>query len=469
MKSELLRLVTPPLLLFSVSAVTHAAPITWVGTTTGNWTTSTNWSDGLAPAAGNTYTVNGSGKTITNPDANASTFGGDSLTVSGGAILRLFRTNGGSNINVTNTISNLTVDGATIKPASSNGSVTQILANRVTLGNAVTVEMNDSGGYTNQLTFNNGYTGSGTLTLQRSGTTGSTRTVNVNGTNSTSGYSGNVAVSGNISTDTLSLNINTATGWGTGSLTVNQWATVTFGAAINSTNSPLTVNTNGTVNLGAYSSSIGALSGTGGTIQGTATSSALTVNQASATTYAGTLATTAGNNLAFTKAGSGILTLSGNNTYTGATTVSAGTLLVSGALGSTAVSVAANATVGGTGTLGGTLAFDGESYLTIANLADPLAVSGTVTFGSGFGIDNIQGIDWDTLVLNTPYTLISNTQDFSSAGLDNFGLANAANVGSMGRKAYFQTGSLQLMIIPEPSVFLLGGIGLVALARRRRR
>lgn len=194
---------------------------------------------------------------------------------------------------------------------------------------------------------------------------------------------------------------------------------------------------------------------------------AIDVNEARKATVSSVLsdATTGGT---LVKNGLGILELAAVNTYTGATTVSAGTLLVTGALGNTAVSVAAGATVGGTGVLGGTLAFDGGSFLTIPDIADPLSVSGAVTFGSGFGIDNIRGLDWDSLALDTPYTLISSTQDFSSAGLDHFGLANAANVGSTGRKAYFQTGSLQLMVIPEPSVFLLGGIGLVALARRRR-
>ncbi|WP_162785866.1 beta strand repeat-containing protein [Polynucleobacter necessarius] len=52
-----------------------------------------------------------------------------------------------------------------------------------------------------------------------------------------------------------------------------------------------------------------------------------------------------GDNVSFTKVGSGALTLSGANTYTGTTTVSAGTLNVTGTLSdSTAVTVAADAT-----------------------------------------------------------------------------------------------------------------------------
>ncbi len=62
------------------------------------------------------------------------------------------------------------------------------------------------------------------------------------------------------------------------------------------------------------------------------------------------------NSLAITKSGTGTWTLSGANTYTGTTTVSAGTLLVNGssATGS-AFTVAAGASLGGTGTISGTV------------------------------------------------------------------------------------------------------------------
>lgn len=44
-------------------ASSHAVDVTWVGTTTGNWNTTTNWSSGAAPIAGNAYIVDGAGKT----------------------------------------------------------------------------------------------------------------------------------------------------------------------------------------------------------------------------------------------------------------------------------------------------------------------------------------------------------------------------------------------------------------------
>lgn len=167
--------------------------------------------------------------------------------------------------------------------------------------------------------------------------------------------------------------------------------------------------------------------------------------------------------------GTGTTTLSGISSYNGATSVSAGTLLVTGSLGATNVSVSAAATFGGTGSIGGDLVFDGASTLQIMDLNDSLAVTGTISFAnSGFGIDNLSGIsDWDS-VANGTYVLL--TGIMNDANLQNLGEANKVPIGTLpDRYAYFNNGSLELVIIPEPSVTLLGGLGLMGLALRRRR
>lgn len=169
-----------------------------------------------------------------------------------------------------------------------------------------------------------------------------------------------------------------------------------------------------------------------------------------------------------TSKGNGTLNLTGTNTYTGNTLVSAGTLLVTGALATDSnVTVDANAAFGGTATVGGNLGFDKDSIFQITNLNTPLTVGGTVSFGNGFGIANLLGLNWDALTLNTPYTLITTDQIFTASDIGNFGIGNAADVGT-GRQAYFQNGSLQVVVIPEPAAALLGGVGLLILLRRRR-
>ena len=90
-----------------------------------------------------------------------------------------------------------------------------------------------------------------------------------------------------------------------------------------------------------------------------------------------------GNSL--TKTGGGTLTLSGNNLYTGGTTVSAGTLLVSNTsgsgTGSSALTVASGATLGGVGTIAGDVTVTGT--LAPGASIGKLTVSGDLFLASG--------------------------------------------------------------------------------------
>ena len=169
-----------------------------------------------------------------------------------------------------------------------------------------------------------------------------------------------------------------------------------------------------------------------------------------------------------TKVGDGKWIISGTSTYTGATTVSAGTLLVSGALGNSAVGVSnAGTAFGGSGSLGGSLTLNADTLFYVADLSDPLFVTGTVSLYSGFGVDDLAGLTWSS-VNNGTYTLIGGTLGagvFDSLAHNSLG--SAYDIGG-GRSAYFQQGSLQLVVIPESSTALLGGLGLLAMLRRRR-
>lgn len=232
--------------------------------------------------------------------------------------------------------------------------------------------------------------------------------------------------------------------------------------------------TSGALKLNGKSQTVAGLttSGTGTAnkvVNGSATAGALTLNNSTANAFAGVLGGTGTdeNNFSLTKDGAGTLTLSGASTYTGATLVSGGTLLVTGALASN-ISVSDNATIGGGGTVGA-VSFGGGSFFDIFLATSNPLDSTTISFSTiGFGIDNLlsQGaaVDWSIIAAGT-YTLINGT--LSNTNLGNFGLANAYDIGS-GRSAYFENGSLQLVVIPEPAAALLGGLGLLTLLRRRR-
>jgi autotransporter-associated beta strand protein len=244
---------------------------------------------------------------------------------------------------------------------------------------------------------------------------------------------------------------------GVGAISNQSRLQIASGAAVNLTGffAPDTINRTFAGLTGA-----GVLYGGGGTV---------TVNKTSGTdTFSGDIQGAQG----FIKAGSGILILAGSSSYSGATAVNQGGLLVNGTnSGVGAVTVASGAWIGGDGSLAGGLALAVQAKF-IFNSAATLDVAGAVSLDDAFSVDSLvqsdgSVIDWGSIADGT-YTLINTTSTFNN--ISNFGAANAADIGG-GRTAYFQNGSLQLVVVPEPGAFGLASLGIAAAAwafRRRK-
>ena len=121
------------------------------------------------------------------------------------------------------------------------------------------------------------------------------------------------------------------------------------------TTTTLTVTGTGTFDLGGFAQTVGGLADGGvstGTVTNSGAAATFTVNDGLANSFAG-LITNGANALALTKTGAGTLTLSNTNTFSGATTVNTGTLIVDGSQSGSTLTVNGGAVLGGAnGTVG---------------------------------------------------------------------------------------------------------------------
>lgn len=142
------------------------------------------------------------------------------------------------------------------------------------------------------------------------------------------------------------------------------------------------VSVTGTLDLNTYSETINGLSGAGvvDTVAGGTPTLAVGGNDQTST-FSGVIKNTAGT-LALSKTGTGALTLSGPNTYTGATLISGGTLLVNGNQSTATGAVTVDATLGGAGTIGGATTVNG-------NLAPGASSVGKLTFTGGLTLGSL--------------------------------------------------------------------------------
>ena len=165
------------------------------------------------------------------------------------------------------------------------------------------------------------------------------------------------------------------------------------------------------------------------------------------------------------KSGEGKLTLSGDNSYSGGTTIEAGTLVAAhaSALGTGAVTVATDAKLG---LVAGTTVTDVTGGIALSDGAKlVIDLSSKVGETETFTLDLITGttITFGETSLASNSTNIADTW-YELSGWDKDGWASTLNYDSAS-----QTLSLT-MTIPEPSAFgLLAGVGALALVASRRR
>jgi len=200
--------------------------------------------------------------------------------------------------------------------------------------------------------------------------------------------------------------------------------------------------------------------------------------------------------LAVTKAGSGTQTFTGSNSFSGGTTITAGTLLVNNTagsgLGTGSVTVGSGGTLGGTGSISGTTVVSG-AIAPGATGIESLDVTNDVTWnagaswkfelGSGNSSDrlNVTGVGSDFLkgtgsgwsfdfqntgVFGDTYTLV----DWDGSTTFAFGDFSYSNLAS-GLTGSFAINGTQLdfTVVPEPSTWVLVGVGLISMVVFRRR
>ena len=216
----------------------------------------------------------------------------------------------------------------------------------------------------------------------------------------------------------------------------------------------------GTTNLFANNTHTGTLQmvvqlgNTGATIDTTLSSATIQRPFENMSGHAGTL----------TKIGANRLTLTGENTYTGATTVSAGTLAISA---SDRIANASNLVLaGGTFDLGGFTETLGTLQLTASSGLN-LGSGGTVIFGDSSGVSWTNGTSLS--VTGTFVTGSSLQFGNSKSGLTDtqLGLINIAGFHNFSLN---NSGFLMASAIPEPSTYAaLVGLGILGFAATRRR
>ncbi len=370
-----------------------------------------NSSDGQRNIYFNNFTISNSGNYSTTATESRVLSGAGNLIVSNSSTLTLTST---SNFTGTTTI----LSGATLQ-LGSNGT-TGSIANTSSLSNNGTFTVNRSDTVSQGAIFPTVISGTGLVTKAGSGT------LTLNGSNTHSG--GTTLSSGQ-------LNINNATALGAAAGTF----TISGGTIDNTTGGSITLSNNNPQAWNGDFTFTGTQSlnlGTGAVTLG----ASRTVTVSGSTLTVGGAIGDGGNARGLTKAGAGTLLLSGSNSYTGTTTVNAGTLQINSnnrINDSSALTLA-----GGTFQASGTVT-DTMGALNVTS-------TGTIDMGSGdadFTFASLTGVTTSLAVTN--WTIGTDTITFTnSANLTNANLAKiTVNTAPAGINS-----SNQLIIALAPTV-----------------
>ena len=441
------------------------------GTVTGNLGT------GTMNVTGSTALNGTAGATAVNISAGTLTFGssdrlanGATVTVSGTGVLNtgtgLTDTVGAFNMSAGSLSGTGTITASTY--GLTGGTVTASLGAGAITVNTGTVALGSAGrlNSTSTLTVQGGQ-----LTLA-----GAESVASYSQSGGTLGGSGQTltATTYSLSGGTVTANLGTGTMNVTGSIALNGTAAAT---AVNISNGTLTLGGNdrlangatvtvtGTLALGSYSDTVGAVSLTGGNItgSGTLTGSSYDPQSGSVSAILG------GTGIALTKTTSGNVTLSGPNTYTGTTSINAGTLSIN-TVGSnaTAQSLGQGTTVnlgvastssgtllytGSAGTLGKAINALGNGQNVIQNVGGLLTLSGVLSKNGT--ILTLRGGSSGIRVTGTITGANANSDLYIDGGTTTLGAANTYN----GPTKVFNGGILALGItdaIPSNSALTLG-------------
>lgn len=333
-----------------LSAPAFAASDSWKADAAGNWVDAGSWTlGGVVPGTGDTATfaftltadrivtvdADRAISTITfgNTSAFKYTLNGGNLLLDNGGVIQTAAANGAHTDTISSAIAIQGVGGTATFTGGATAATGLMSIGAVTgvstAGNTTTLTLNGTNTGSNAITgvIGNGAAG-GTLAVTKSGT----GTWTLSGVNTYTG--GTTLTAGN-----LNINSTTALGGATSRLTINGGTidNTSAGDITLANNNPQTWNSDFTYTGGTRSLNLG--------------TGAVTLGATPTVTVSGNTLTVGGiisGAFGLTKAGAGILTLSGGNNYTGATTINAGTLKLgaSGVITDTsALTVATGATL----------------------------------------------------------------------------------------------------------------------------